>query len=163
MKSIKCQEQLYQKFNLAILVWEGIIVLPVRCGSMFKPSIFHHSLTSLHPHILSILLVPSHLAVTLAACFNVVFWIILCLKPGPQSHKSFRWKSTEIPPKFHRKSTGFPPELLRFLANERRAQGSKDLTKQQGLPSKYFLNNKSSNDNNNNNNIFLKMKAILVI
>jgi len=42
-------------------------------------------------------------------------------------------------------------------------QGSKDLTKQQGLPSKYFLNNKSSNDNNNNNNIFLKMKAILVI
>ena len=41
------------------------------------------------------------------------------------------------PPEFHRKSTGFPPELLRFLSNERRAQGSKDLTKQQGLPSKY--------------------------
>ena len=43
-----------------------------------------------------------------------------------------------IPPEFHRKSTGFPPELLRFLSNERRAQESKDLTKQRGLLSIFF-------------------------
>ena len=31
-------------------------------------------------------------------------------------------------------------DLIRFLTNENRAHGSKDLTKQQGLPSIFFLN-----------------------
>jgi len=39
------------------------------------------------------------------------------------------------------------------LTNENQAQGSKDLTKQQGLPSKYFLNNNNKNNNNSSNNL----------
>ena len=39
---------------------------------------------------------------------------------------------SEIP---RRISAGGRKDLIRFLTNESRAQGSKDLTKQQGLPS----------------------------
>ena len=53
-------------------------------------------------------------------------------------------------------------DLIRIFTNERRAQGSKDLTKQQGLPSKYFFNNNNKNNNNSSNNL-KKLKAILVV
>ena len=57
--------------------------------------------------------------------------------PGPENQKSPR-----------RISAGGRKDLIRFLTNENRAQGSKDLTKQQGLPSKYFFNNNNKNNNN---------------
>ena len=52
-------------------------------------------------------------------------------------------------PKIINPPAGYPPGIRRisgggmrissvFLTNERRAEGIKDLTKQQGLPSKYF-------------------------
>ena len=50
-------------------------------------------------------------------------------------------------------SAGGRKDLIRVLTNENRAQGSKDLTKQQGLPSKYFFNNNNKNNNNNSNNL----------
>ena len=55
----------------------------------------------------------------------------------------------EIPPPDIRRRG---KDLIRVLTNENRAQGSKDLTKQQGLPSKYFFNNNNKNNNNSSNN-----------
>ena len=58
-----------------------------------------------------------------------------------EENLSSNWsgKSEIPPPDIRQISAGGRKDLLRFLSNENRAQGSKDLTKQQGLPSKYFL------------------------
>ena len=52
--------------------------------------------------------------------------IIFCLtiypqiwSTGPENHKSLRWKSTEIPLEFHRKSGGFMIFQPSFLKNGR--------------------------------------------
>ena len=63
------------------------------------------------------------------------------LQSGPEIQKSPR-----------RISAGGRKDLIRFLTNECRAQGSKDLTKQQGLDLKYFFNNNNKDNNNSSNN-----------
>ena len=66
------------------------------------------------------------------------------------------------PPDIHRISAGGRKDLIWFLTNENRAQGSKDLTKQQVLPSKYFFNNNNKNNNNSSNNLKKKLRQSLL-